>query len=43
MIGSIVLTLHHRPGVKRQNIAEQNARDSREVVELKNVPPGAGV
>lgn len=43
MIGAIVLTLHHRPGVKRQNIAEQNARDSREVVELKNVPPGAGV
>ena len=43
MIGAIVLTLHHRPGVKRQNIAEQNARDSRDVVELKNVPPGAGV
>ncbi|MBM3607354.1 MAG: NADH-quinone oxidoreductase subunit J [Alphaproteobacteria bacterium] len=43
MIGAIVLTLHHRPGVKRQNIAEQNARDSREVVEMKNVPPGAGV
>jgi uncharacterized membrane protein len=26
MIGAIVLTLRHRPGVKRQNIAVQNAR-----------------
>lgn len=43
MIGAIVLTLHHRPGVKRQNIAEQNARDSKQVVELKNVPPGSGI
>ena len=27
MIGAIVLTLSHRPNVKRQNISEQVARD----------------
>lgn len=43
MIGAIVLTLHHRPDVKRQNIAEQNARDRKEAVELKKVPSRTGV
>ncbi len=43
MIGAIVLTLHHKPGVKRQNIADQNARDRNEAVELKKVPSRTGV
>lgn len=43
MIGAIVLTLHHRPGVKRQNIAEQNARDPAESVELRKVRSREGV
>ena len=43
MIGAIVLTLHHKPGVKRQVIAEQNARTAQTAVELKKVPSRAGV
>ena len=43
MIGAIVLTLHHKPGVKRQNIADQNARDRKTAVELKKVPFRTGV
>jgi NADH-quinone oxidoreductase subunit J len=43
MIGAIVLTLQHKPGVKRQNIADQNARDRKESVELKKVPSRTGV
>jgi len=42
MIGAIVLTLRHKPDVKRQNIADQNARDKKDV-ELKKVPSRAGV
>ena len=38
MIGAIVLTLRHRPDVRRQNIAEQNARTATSVVEIKKVP-----
>ncbi len=43
MIGAIVLTLRHRPNVKRQNIDVQNARTAKTVVELKKVPSRAGV
>jgi len=43
MVGAIVLTLHHRPGVKRQNIAEQNARTRENVIEIKKVPFRTGV
>jgi NADH-quinone oxidoreductase subunit J len=43
MIGAIVLTLHHKAGVKRQNIAEQNARTAATAVELKKQPSRAGV
>ena len=35
MIGAIVLTLRHRPFVKRQSIPEQNARQSRSVESRK--------
>jgi NADH-quinone oxidoreductase subunit J len=43
MIGAIVLTLHHRVRVRRQNIAVQNARTAKSAVELRKVRPGQGV
>ena len=43
MIGAIVLTLRHRPGVKRQSVAQQNARTSADAIELKKTPSRAGV
>ena len=43
MIGAIVLTLRHRAGVKRQNIAEQVARDPRLAIEIKKVETGKGI
>ena len=42
MIGAIVLTLRHKPGVRRQKIAVQNARDPRLAIELVDVQPGQG-
>ena len=43
MLGSIVLTLTHRTGVKRQNITQQNLRNRHEAVQLKKVPSRAGL
>ncbi len=43
MIGAIVLTLQHRPGVKRQSIEAQNARTPAGAVELRKAPSRAGV
>ena len=43
MIGAIILTLRVRPGVKRQDIASQVARDAKTAMEVKSVPTGAGV
>ncbi|GJD50472.1 NADH-quinone oxidoreductase subunit J [Methylobacterium crusticola] len=43
MIGAIVLTLRDRPGVKRQDIATQNARTQADAVELRKVPTRQGV
>lgn len=43
MIGAIVLTLRHRPGVKKQNVLTQMYRTRDEAVELKDVKPGQGV
>ena len=43
MIGAIVLTLHHKPGVKRQNIADQVARNPKTAIEIRKVKPGQGV
>jgi NADH-quinone oxidoreductase subunit J len=42
MIGAIVLTLRHRPGVKRQSISRQVAREPATAVELVDVKPGQG-
>ncbi|HMO29289.1 NADH-quinone oxidoreductase subunit J [Enterovirga sp.] len=43
MIGAIVLTLRDRPGVRRQNISVQNARDPKEAVSLQSVPSRQGL
>ncbi len=43
MIGAIVLTLRDRPGVKRQDIAVQNARTQAAAVETRQVPSRQGV
>jgi NADH-quinone oxidoreductase subunit J len=43
MIGAIVLTLHHKAGVHRQNIAAQNARTKGKGLKVIDVKPGQGV
>lgn len=43
MIGAIVLTLHHRRDVKRQNIADQVARSPETAIEVVQVETGRGL
>jgi NADH-quinone oxidoreductase subunit J len=43
MIGAIVLTLRHKPNVKRQNVADQVARTPATSVEIRQVRPGQGI
>jgi NADH-quinone oxidoreductase subunit J len=43
MIGAIVMTLQHKPQVKRQNIAAQVARGKASAIELVDVKPGQGL
>jgi NADH-quinone oxidoreductase subunit J len=43
MIGAIVLTLRHKPRVKRQVIAEQVARSKATSIEIRQVRPGQGI
>lgn len=43
MIGAIVLTLRHRPNVKRQVVANQVGRTREQAIELKKVEPGQGL
>lgn len=43
MIGAIVLTLRHRPDIKRQVIAHQVGRKRDDGVEYKDVKPGQGL
>jgi len=43
MIGAIVLTLHHKEGVKRQNISAQNARTRKTAIEVVDVEIGKGI
>jgi NADH-quinone oxidoreductase subunit J len=43
MIGAIVLTLRHRPDVKRQNVLTQMWRDPAQAMEIKDVKPGQGL
>jgi NADH-quinone oxidoreductase subunit J len=43
MLGAIVLTLRERVGVRRQDVAAQNARDPKESVVLRKVASRQGV
>jgi len=43
MIGAIVLTLRHKPGVRRQVIADQVARTPRTGMRVVSLKPGEGV
>ncbi|WP_320142075.1 NADH-quinone oxidoreductase subunit J [uncultured Cohaesibacter sp.] len=43
MIGAIVLTLHHRRDVQRQNIERQVARNAENSIEIVKVEPGSGI
>jgi NADH-quinone oxidoreductase subunit J len=43
MIGAIVMTLQHKPDVRRQNIAAQIARRPAAAIELVKVKPGQGL
>ncbi len=43
MIGAIVLTLRHRPGVRRQSVSAQTGRTREQAIELKDVRPGQGI
>jgi NADH-quinone oxidoreductase subunit J len=43
MIGAIVLTLRHKPDVKRQSISAQVARSREAAIEIRQVKPGQGI
>jgi NADH-quinone oxidoreductase subunit J len=43
MIGSIVLTMRRRPGVRKQDINVQNARRVQDTLEIVKVPVGKGL
>ena len=43
MIGAILLTLRHKPGVKRQDIGEQVRRGPATSIEVKKVETGKGI
>ena len=43
MIGAIVLTLRHKPGVRRQKIHDQVTRNAKTAIEIKGAQTGAGV
>jgi NADH-quinone oxidoreductase subunit J len=43
MVGAIVLTLRHRPNVKRQNAADQIARTRETAIEIRKVQSGHGL
>lgn len=43
MVGAIVLTLHHKENVKRQDISRQVARTRETAIEMRKVEPGQGL
>ncbi|MHA1523358.1 MAG: NADH-quinone oxidoreductase subunit J [Alphaproteobacteria bacterium] len=43
MIGAIVLSMQHRTGIKRQDIAAQVARRPQDAVTLHDIKPGQGI
>jgi NADH-quinone oxidoreductase subunit J len=43
MVGAIVLTLRHKPNVKRQSAASQIGRTRETAIEIRKVQPGQGI
>jgi len=43
MVGAIVLTLRHKPNVRRQNVAAQVARTPATAIEIRKVETGEGI
>jgi NADH-quinone oxidoreductase subunit J len=43
MIGAIVLTLRHKPGVRRQSIADQVARTPKTGMRIVQIKSGEGI
>jgi NADH-quinone oxidoreductase subunit J len=43
MIGAIVLTLRHRPHIKRQDVGKQTGRRRADAIEMKDPAPGQGI
>ena len=43
MIGAIVLTLRHKPNIKRQDVSRQVGRDAKTAMQVKSVQTGVGV
>jgi NADH-quinone oxidoreductase subunit J len=43
MIGAIVLTLHHKPSVRRQRVSDQVARTKATAIDIVKVRPGQGL
>ena len=43
MIGAIVLTMRHKPNVKRQDVVAQVARNPKTAIEIVKVPSGKGL
>ena len=43
MVGAIVLTLRHKPGVKRQDPGAQSARTKEQAMEIRKVQSGQGI
>jgi len=43
MIGAIVLTLRHKPNIKRQNISDQVARTKATAMDVRQVKSGQGL
>ncbi|WP_193141761.1 MULTISPECIES: NADH-quinone oxidoreductase subunit J [unclassified Meridianimarinicoccus] len=43
MVGAIMLTLRHRPNIKRQDVLAQMYRDPAKALELKDMKPGQGL
>ncbi|MBF0371974.1 MAG: NADH-quinone oxidoreductase subunit J [Alphaproteobacteria bacterium] len=43
MIGTILLTLRQRPGVRKQVVADQLARSAKDTLEVRKIPSGGGI
>jgi NADH-quinone oxidoreductase subunit J len=43
MVGAIVLTLRHKPNVRRQKVAVQVGRRRKDAVAVVSVPTGEGI